>query len=314
MPLVLRFALSMLPEFNYIVRKMMDEMLRFRRKVCLFGVLIWLVFGTVYGQTVKFKISLETPTIIPQEQDILSPLPRQLEDYVNNYDWTGENKDIIIECTASLIVETVASRGSDKIYRSQFLVSSPSGENYYDKICEFLYQQGHSMTRNRAIFDPLLALVDYYIYMVLGGELDTWLPRGGSKYYDMAQTIANQGAISNYSTGWNDRLEAVRLITDSDHIPLREAKLNYYDCLYNIELKKNKENAQRLSELVLQKLEQVHQRRPNSAALKRFFDAHFNEICGLFAFAENDNFVEQLSRMDPRHSETYQQCGQNLRP
>jgi hypothetical protein len=157
-------------------------------------------------------------------------------------------------------------------------------------------------------------LVDYYIYMVLGGELDTWLPRGGSKYYDLAQSIANQGAISNYSAGWNDRLEAVRLITDSDHIPLREAKLYYYDCLYNVEAKNNKENALRLSNLVLQKLDQVHQRRPNSAALKRFFDAHFNEICGLFVFADDDHFVEQLSGMDPRHSEAYQQCGQKLRP
>jgi len=289
-------------------------MLKFTSKAYLLGVSIWLVFGSAYGQTIKFRISLETPTIIPQEQDILAPLPGQLEDYVNNYDWTGENENIIIECTASLIVETVTSRGSEKIYRSQFLVSSPSGENYYDRSCEFVYQQGHAMSRNRAIFDPLLALVDYYIYMVLGGELDTWLPRGGSKYYNMAQSIANQGAISNYSAGWNDRLEAVRLITDSDHIPLREAKLYYYDCLYYVEAKNNKENALRLSNLVLQKLEQVHQRRPNSQALKRFFDAHFNEICGLFVFAENDNFVEQLSNMDPRHSETYQQCGQKLRP
>lgn len=289
-------------------------MSRHKGKVYLLTLLVWLFVFIGYGQTIKFRITLETQRIIPQEQDILAPLPQQLEDYVNNYDWTGENENIVIECTANLIVETVTNRGSDKIYRSQFLVSSPSGENYYDKSCEFVYQQGHAMNRNRAIFDPLLALVDYYIYMVLGGELDTWLPRGGSKYYDMAQSIANQGAISNYSAGWNDRLDAVRLITDSDHIPLREAKLYYYDCLYNIEAKKNKENALRLSNLVLQKLEQVHQRRPNSPALKRFFDAHFNEICGLFAYALNDDFVERLSNMDPRHSETYQTCGQTFRP
>lgn len=289
-------------------------MLNLGSKVYLFGILVGITFGIAYGQTIKFRISLETPTIIPQEQDILAPLPRQLEEYVNNYDWTGENENIVVECTASLIVETVTSRGSDKIYRSQFLVSSPSGENYYDKNCEFFYQQGHSMSRNRAIFDPLLALVDYYIYMVLGGELDTWLPRGGSQYYDMAQAIANQGAISNYSAGWNDRLEAVRLITDSDHIPLREAKLYFYECLYNVEAKNNKENAQRLSNLVLEKIEQVHQRRPNSPALKRFFDAHFNEICGLFVFAQNNGFVERLSNMDPRHSDTYQECGRKLRP
>jgi Domain of unknown function (DUF4835) len=262
------------------------------------------------GQTVKFEISLEMDRLLPQEQEILRPLTQQLQDYVNNFNWSDENKEVIIECTANLIVETMNPRGSDKIYRSQFLVSSPSGENYYDKSCEFIYQQGQGMSHNRAIFAPLLGLIDYYIYMVLGGELDTWLLRGGSKYYDMALNVANEGSISNYSTGWSDRVEAVKLITDSDHIPLREAKFYYYDCLYYIEAKNDRPNAMKLSQLVLQNLEKVHHRRPNSPALKRFFDSHFKEICSLFAFTDNNNFVESLSNMDPRHSETYQACGE----
>ncbi len=235
-----------------------------------------------------------------------------MEDYVNNYDWTGEHKEIIIECTANLIVKTVTNRGSDKIYRAEFLVSSPSGENYYDKSCEFVYQQGQAMNHNRAIFDPLLGLIDYYMYMVLGGELDTWLLRGGSEYYDKGLDIANQGTISNYSLGWNNRAEAVQLITDSDHIPLREAKLHYYDCLYYIEAKNDRDNARRLSQLVLEKLMKVHQRRPNSAALKRFFDAHYKEICTLFTFAESDDFVDRLMNMDSRHSDTYRECGEGI--
>jgi hypothetical protein len=249
--------------------------------------------------------------LLPQEQEILRPLNRQLEDYVNNFNWSDENKEVVVECTANLIVETMTTRGSDKIYRSQFLISSPSGENYYDKSCEFVYQQGEGMSHNRAIFNPLLGLIDYYIYMVLGGELDTWLLRGGSKYYDMALNIANEGNISIYSSGWNDRVEAVKLITDSDHIPLREAKFYYYDCLYNIEAKKDVKNAIKLSQLVLQNLEKVHQRRPNSPALKRFFDSHFKEICSLFEFSESTDFVESLSNMDSRHSETYRSCGEN---
>lgn len=270
-----------------------------------------LIYGSLFGQTIKFEMSIEMDRLLPQEQEILRPLTQQLSDYVNNYNWTDENKEVIIELTANLIIETMTPRGSEKIYRSQFLVSSPSGENYYDKSCEFVYQQGQGMSHNRAIFDPLLGLIDYYIYMVLGGELDTWLLRGGSKYYDMALNIANEGSISNYSTGWNDRVEAVKLITDSDHIPLREAKFYYYDCLYYIEAKNDRKNALKLSQLVLQNLEKVHHRRPNSPALKRFFDSHFKEICSLFVFTESNDFVESLSNMDPRHSETYRACGEN---
>lgn len=266
------------------------------------------------GQTLRFDISLQMDRLSSNDQEVLRPLQQNLEDYVNNYDWTGEYKEIIIECTANLIIETVTSRGSEKIYRSQFLVSSPSGENYYDKSCEFVYQQGQAMNRNRAIFDPLLSLVDYYIFMVLGGEMDTWLLRGGSEYYDKALDVANEGVISNYSLGWQSRLDAVRMITDSDHIPLREAKRHYYDCLYFVEARRDAENARRLSNLVLEKLEKVHQRRPNSPALKRFFDSHYTEICSLFLYAENTDFVRRLINMDPRHSEDYRACGDTLQP
>jgi len=266
------------------------------------------------SQTVTVNISMQMDRLLPQEQDILSPLEQQLEDYVNNYDWTDEYEEIIIECTANLIIETVANRGADKICRSQFLISSPSGENYYDKSCEFVYQEGQGMNHNRAIFDPLLGLIDYYINMVLGGEMDTWLLRGGSKYYDQALNIANEGSISNYSTGWNDRVQQVQLITSSDHIPLREAKLHYYDCLFYIEAKKDQTNARKLSQMVLQKLETVHNRRPNSPALKRFFDSHFKEMCSLFVFAEGNGFVDRLSNMDPRHSDTYRECRGGIQP
>lgn len=266
------------------------------------------VLNTGVSQTVTINISIQMDRLLPQEQDILSPLEQQLEDYVDNYDWTDEYKEIIIECTANLIIETVTSRGADRIYRSQFLISSPSGENYYDKSCEFVYQQGQGMSHNRVIFDPLLGLIDYYIYMVLGGEMDTWLLRGGSKYYDQALNIANEGSISNYSTGWSDRVQQVQLITGSEHIPLREAKLHYYDCLFYIEAKRDQAKARQLSQLVLQELETVHSRRPNSPALKRFLDSHFKEMCSLFVYAEGNGFVDRLSNMDPRHSDTYREC------
>ena len=280
-------------------------------KIILFAIFI---LNIGWSQTITINLSLQMDRLIPQEQDILMPLEQQIEDYVNNYNWTEEYEEIIIECTANLIIETVTNRGADKIYRSQFLISSPSGENYYDKSCEFVYQQGQSMNHSRASFDPLVGLVDYYIYMVLGGEMDTWLLRGGSKYYDRVQNIANEGSISNYSTGWNDRLEQVQLITGSEHIPLREAKFHYYDCLFQIEAKRNQTRARELSQLVLQKLETVHNRRPNSPALKRFFDSHFKEMCSLFVFAEGNAFKDRLANMDPRHSDTYRSCGEGNQP
>ena len=276
----------------------------------LFALFFFFQTSSTSGQTIRVRVTLQMDRLPPQEQELLQNLPQQLTDYANNYKWTEENDEIIIEISVNIIIETIISRGvgTGQGYRAQFLVSSPSGENYYDKACEFFYQQGLPLEHDLAIFNPLAALFDYYIYMVIAGELDTWMLRGGSKYYSIAQNIANQGIISDFSTGWKSRWDAVQLVTDGDHIPLREAKLSYYDCLYFLEVKRDVEKVNNLSQKVLSQLEQIYNRRPNSAALKRFFDAHYTEICSLFAFNDDETNIERLINMDPRHTETYRNC------
>ncbi|MFQ5583928.1 MAG: DUF4835 family protein [Calditrichia bacterium] len=263
-----------------------------------------------FSQTVKVKVTLKMDRITPQEQEILQQLPRELEDYANNYEWSDENKEILINISMNIIIETVSTGGvgAGKRYRGQLLVSSPSGENYYDKTCEFFYQQGLPLEHDLPVFNPLLGLFDYYVYMVLAGEMDTWILKGGTPFYDKARNIANQGLISDYSTGWKSRWDAVQLITDGDHIPLREAKLDYYDCLYYLEAKKDREKVLSLSNKVIELLEKVHNLRPNSTALKRFFDAHYTELCSIFSFDTDRLYVDRLIQMDPRHTETYQNC------
>lgn len=264
--------------------------------------------SAVRAQTVQAKVKIQVEHLQPEDQTVLSELPRQLEEYINTYRWSEENQDIVVDCTVNLIIETVTQKGADRVYRSQFLISSPAGENFYDRTAEFLYQRGQSMDHQRAIFDPLLELVDFYVYMVLAGELDTYILLGGSAFYNQALHIANQGLVSIYPTGWRNRLEEVTLITDGDHVPLREAKFYYYECLYFIEAEPNKEQARTFSKKVVDLLEQVHQRRPNSKALKRFFDAHYQEFCNLFQYDENRYNVRRLMQIDIWHGDTYEKC------
>jgi hypothetical protein len=277
------------------------------------------ILGKVsFAQTFRIDVKIDTERLLrllPEEQQVFELLPQQLNDYLNNYDWSsGENEEIIIDCSLSLVIETMSNRGSEKIYQAQFLISSPSGENFVDRSIEFRYQPGQPIDHERSYFDPLLSLVDFYVYMVLGGELDSWLLRGGSRYYDLALSIANQGVISNYSTGWRSRIESVQLITDSDHIPLREAKYYYYDCLYHIEAKKDRNKSNNLAIKLIELLEQIYNRRPQSQALLRFFNAHFTEICKLFSFSRDPRLIDRIIAMDTRHTETYNDCKENISP
>jgi len=136
--------------------------------------LLSLAHSLTFGQVLNCKVSVSMERLQPRERDDLSDLQQNLTDYLNNTNWSDENKDIILDCNVQLIIETVTNRGSEKVYRAQFLISSPSGENYYDRAFEFTYVPGQSFETYRSNFDPLLSMVDFYVNMVIGGELDTY--------------------------------------------------------------------------------------------------------------------------------------------
>lgn len=262
----------------------------------------------VFSQVMTGKVTVQTEHLQSRDQQELSGLAQQLTSYINGTSWSDDGRDIIVNYTIQITIKTVSTRGTEKIYPSEFLISSPSGENFYDRTWEFTYVPGEAFESFRTSFDPLLDMVDFYVYMVIGGEMDTYELFAGTPFYDKARDIANQGQLSNYSRGWTDRLEEVLLITDGDHVPLREAKFYYYEGLYFVEREPNPQYARQLAEGVVARLAAVSSRRPNSRALKRFLDAHYQEMCKLFQFDPDRSNINKMIDIDGRHRASYENC------
>ena len=107
--------------------------------------------------------------------------------------------DIDIRARIQVLIETVQKKTFEKIYKAQFLISSESGENFYDKIWEFPYEPSFPLEHSKSLFDPLTHFLDFYAYMILAGELDTYDLLQGTPLYDRALDIASQGVLSQYS-------------------------------------------------------------------------------------------------------------------
>lgn len=281
-----------------------------RRQIALIIFPLILLFSfSLPAQRMNCTVTVDLmPAIQPQDQQELSDLGSKLTDYITNKRWSDNNLDIVLPCNVNIIIQTVNYRGSEKSYLAKFLISSPSGENFYDQSWEFTYIQSQSFEPFRTSFDPLLDLIDFYVNMVMAGEMDTFELLAGSPFYDRCQEIANRGQFSNYAIGWKSRLEEVILITDGDHVPLREAKFYYYEGLYFAEKNVNPEYARQFSDAVVERLQKVHSKRPNSRALKRFFDSHYQEICKLLQFDETRDNIMTLIDINAIHSDTYREC------
>ncbi|MGH1362616.1 MAG: DUF4835 family protein [Calditrichia bacterium] len=260
------------------------------------------------AQTVKARVALQSDRLLPEERNILSDIPNRLEDYINSYDWAGDNEQIEIDLRLNFVIEAVSDRGSEQIFRGQIVTNSSSGENFVDRAVEFVYQQGQSMQHDEALFNSLTSIVDYYIYMIMGGEMDAYLIKGGTFFYDRARIIAEQGLISNYKLGWTARQEEVNSVTDADHAFLREAKFYYYEGLFFIESRRDREKGPLYSKKVVDLLENIQRRKPSSKILKRFLDAHNQEFCKLFSYDTTEENARRMMGIDNRRREVYEAC------
>jgi hypothetical protein len=279
-----------------------------QRNLIFIIVSILFTHATATAQRLNCEIKVDIPRLEPNDKDNLSEFQRKLTDYMNNTRWSDNNQDIIINCNVNIIVETATDRGSERVYLAQFLIGSPSGENFYDQSWEFTYYPAQAFQSFRTAFDPLLDLVDFYAFLVIAGELDTYDLFAGSPFYDRCQEISNRGQLSNYGSGWKSRLDQVILITDGEHVPLREAKYYYYLGLYFVEREPNPEYVREISKGVVDRLSKVSNKRPNSRALKRFFDAHYQEFCKLFQFDKDRSNINNLMEINSQHRDKYRDC------
>jgi hypothetical protein len=257
------------------------------------------------AQVIKASVRVDYNHLAYEEQEYLQELYSVIEDYYNNYAWTDDEYETDIEISIYVIIETVSQKSYEKIYKSQFQIKSVSGESFYDKEWEFPYQQGYSLEHNKVQFDPICHFLDYYAYVVLGGELDTYDLLLGTPYYDAAQDLANRGLLSQYSRGWNNRLLELQKITNIRTRPLREAKPDFFEAAYLLQEGK-REQAREYGIKVLDAIKKVINEQPNNRYLKMFFDAQYVTFAQIF---QNDNEnLERLVNYDSNHRETYREA------
>jgi len=139
----------------------------------------------------------------------------------------------------------------------------------------------------------------------LGGELDGYAINLGTPYYDDAQNLANIGLLSNYSKGWNTRLQELQKITNVRTRPLRDAKPDFFEAVYLLEEGKINE-ARVYGRKVLDAIDKVFSEQPNNKYLKTFFDAHYQQFAQIFE--SDEDALTRLIQYDNYHREAYRKA------
>lgn len=285
------------------------------RKILLF---LLFVAGSVQAQELRCTVKINYDRITNANTQIFKTLERSLNEFVNKTRWTNQTFAENERIESSMFIN-VSGYNSDQFSASIQVQSSRPGYNsmyaspvfnFNDKDFNFRYVEFENLIFNPNSYDSnLVSVMAFYSYIIMGLDADTFSPKGGTPYYELAQNVAilaQQGG----SKGWNQadgNVSRYFLITDlmsNTFAPFREALYQYHSTgidLMSEDLKRGKENIKNS----VKTLAQIYDIRPNALLTRVFFDAKSDEIVSIYTGGPSiavADLVENLNRISPLNS------------
>lgn len=287
----------------------------------LFLSVLFLFSLAMTAQEMNCVVTVNSDQVGQTNQQIFRTLERSLNDFVNKNKWTNrvyrENERV----NARMFI-TVTNYDSDRFeaniqIQSTRPVFNTNYEspvfNYKDNAFNFQFQEFQPLVYNPNSFDSnLVAVMSYYVYVVLGLDADTFSLEGGNDFYRQAQNIVTQAQSSNYSgwsqaTGDRSRFELVDNLMSNSFREYRIAMYNYHRKGLDI-LADNNSTGKQIIAGSLRLFETLIKRRPNAFLIQTFFDAKSEEIQNIFSDGPKVDIVklkETLNKVAPFYSSTW---------
>lgn len=285
----------------------------------IFLVFTFLISLSNFAQELKCEVVVNAQQTGNETVQVFKTLERQLNEFINNTQWTGKNVLATerIECSmvlnitnydSDLFEASIQVRSSRPVFNSTY--SSPV-YNFNDRDFNFRYLEFQNLNFSPTQFESnLVSVLAFHVYMILGLDGDTFELNGGQEYFDMARTIVGYSQQNN-SKGWEPpkggdqtRSQIIDNVMSPTYREFRTVLYEYHrtglDLMHN-NIKQGKEN---IADAVSQFLD-MNQRRPNSFVLRTFFDAKAEEIEDIYSDGPSVNvadFVDILNKVAPMHS------------
>ena len=273
------------------------------------------------AQEFNCVVSLNYSTLTGSDFGFLEDLELRMEEYVNDRSWTEDTfrEDERIECTMDVIVLEAVSLTS---FNARLVVATrrpiyntmqhSTVVQFSDESWQFRYAQGQPLVFNLEQYDPLTSVIDFYAYMMLGYDYDTFSELGGTPYFETARRITER-AQSASGQGWSElgstdsgRGSLITQVLDPRMRPLRKAYFDYHFAGLDRFLV-NPDVARNAILQVLSDLDMLYEDVSRQHALDLFFLAKYNELAAVFeGWQESNRAYDYLTLLDPSHTSVYQ--------
>jgi len=277
------------------------------------------------AQELNCIVTVATPQIESSDKKIYETLQAAIYEFMNSKKWTNYNfaTEERIECT---ILITISDRSAD-VFKGTIQVQSrrPIYKSSYnsvmlnliDKDLQFTYQEYQSLDFNENTFtNNLTSVLGYYAYLIIGLDFDSYQLKGGTAFYEKAQTVVTN-AQSAVEPGWKafestsqkNRYWLVENLLNNIYSPIRECIYNYHRKGLDM-LVDNAATAKVAITAGMDQLKKVNEEKPGSYLMQLFFNAKADEIVNIYSsasVADKTKVATICKTIDPTNSSKYNQ-------
>jgi hypothetical protein len=284
---------------------------------------LFLFAGVLFAQELQFKVTANYENLPVYNKEVLGGFARTIQEYLNNTKFSGRTFDAEnrIQCTLNIYFTGASDQTN---YTAQVFLSSqrpiynsPRSSlmlKIIDNSWSFNYEKGQSLYFYPNTFEPITAFLNFYAYLILGIDEDSYKAGEGTEYFKKAFDMCSLGQNGKYSKGWekNSSVYSRRGIIDDllseKFRPFREACFDYH---YNgLDLmSKNKVNAQNKIANLVNVLDVMKKKSDIKGVLvNSFFEAKYSEIIENLKDYPDKEVFKKLKKIDPPHASKYDEA------
>ncbi|MBP3775996.1 MAG: DUF4835 family protein [Prevotella sp.] len=263
---------------------------------------IWLIIiilcpFSLHAQELNAKITINHAQIQGTDASVFETLQQALEQFVNERQWTDYQfqKHERINCNFNITVTkynkdenrfeaTAMIQANRPVYQSTYTTTL---YNNKDADFNFDYIQYDQLNFQEEMIDnQLTALFAYYAYLIIGLDLDSFSPLGGTDVLQRCLNLVNNTQNLGF-TGWKafetsrNRFAIINDYLDEGLKPLRQLQYDYYRTGLD-EMANNAERGRANVTTALNNLKEAHQNKPLSLLPQIWTDYKRDELASIY--------------------------------
>lgn len=272
-----------------------------------------------YGQELQCNVEVNTSAIEGTYKGVFETLQQSIAEYFNENKWGNAQfmANEKIDCRFFLTVKEYSDdriKGDIQVQLSRPVYNSTYTTtllNFKDTKVEFDYREGDQLIRNDNSWDSnLTGILDFYAYLFLALDFDSFSPLGGQQYFDKAQAVV-QMAQSSGEIGWRafedtkNRSAVLSSYTDNNTSGIRDMNYQYHRRGLD-EMSTSPDKGRGVITESLTAIEKVYDNAPMSVALSMFRDAKLDELVNIYSKAnatERETVYKLLQPIYPTDTE-----------